>query len=68
MKTVKVTYTEVQIVEFTKAIEVTEAQFKQVQKGKLNAQDLLSLDELEGEAAENGSHYVQSRNAQLELF
>jgi hypothetical protein len=68
MKSIEVNYTEIQVVEFTKSVEVTEAQFKQIHEGKLKAEDLISLDELEGEASENGSHYVQSRSAQLKLF
>ena len=65
MKTIKVTYTEIQVVEFTKNIEVTEAQFKQIQKGKIN---IIDINDLEQEAADHGSHYVESRTAQLELF
>ena len=68
MKTIKVTYTEIQVVEFTKNIEVTESQFEQIQKGKIKAEDIIDINDLEQEAADHGSHYVESRTAQLELF
>ena len=68
MKTIKVTYTEIQVVEFTKNIEVTESQFKQIQKGKIKAEDIIDINDLEQESADHGSHYIESRTAQLELF
>lgn len=68
MKTIKVTYTETQVVEFTKEIVVTEAQYKKIQQGKMQAEEIVDLNDLEHEAADQGMHYVQSRSAQLELF
>lgn len=65
MKNIKVTYTEVQYITYTKEIQVTATQLKQINK-KQGAFYTELVEALEDEAAENGEVIVQTR--QLELF
>lgn len=65
MTTIKVTYTEVQYVTYSKEIEVTAAQLKQINKQEGSFYNE-TIEALEQEAAESGEVTVETR--QLELF
>jgi hypothetical protein len=62
---IQVNYTEVQYVTYSKEIEVTEAQLKQIKKKEGSFYNE-TIEVLEQEAAENGEVTVETR--QLELF
>ena len=63
MKTIKVTYTEVQYITYTKEIEVTNAQLKELQKeGQFHGQ---LLEAMEHQAAQHGEQIVNSRQMEL---
>ena len=63
MKTIKVTYTEVQYVTYTKEIQVTNAQLKELQKeGQFHGQ---LLEAMEHQAAQHGETIVNSRQMEL---
>ena len=63
MKTIKVTYTEVQYVTYTKEIQVTNAQLKELQKeGQFHGQ---LFEAMEHQAAQHGETIVNSRQMEL---